>query len=339
MSTLENNNTINHTTDERASRLRRRRHERGEISDTDTDIDSENNEEIYAHYSEEKDQVINTITSTLNDFQAIQRREKNKMCDLQSEDDDDGDEDDNEGYNQGCYYNDPGYKDKKKRKRRAPNIYLTVNKSTLSPWNKGHLNLQQWLLDAGKCEKTVASIIKYLGEFLTFCQSYLSSISNQPSFKTSVDLMLFIIMEKRSIFEIYRQDMMKAQQKPSTIKKRISAVTFAISYLEVVNDTGKSIDFMGAQSTTAKIMKHLSCQVNDAQKDKQNLALLIGQNRYPRHGLSQLRAYVDAGLAYFNALVTARGKDIHLLPAQNCFCLCYILCICWVYRNNARYEL
>lgn len=118
--------------------------------------------------------------------------------------------------------------------------------------------MKQWLLDANKKTKTVDIIIKYIGEFLTFCQLELSNGGNPYILTTShnsMDLMLYVTLNKRSFFEIYRQAMVQAKQAPSSVKKRIESLNFAITYLEVTNDQGNGGDFLSALSTTKTIGK------------------------------------------------------------------------------------
>ena len=82
--------------------------------------------------------------------------------------------------------------------------------------------MYKWLSQGGKADATIISIIQYVGEFLTFCQHRLKDTETPTT--SSIDIMLFIIKEKRSLFETYRQAMEREQQKPATLKKRILAL-------------------------------------------------------------------------------------------------------------------
>ena len=84
------------------------------------------------------------------------------------------------------------------------------------------------------------------------------------------------------------------------------------------------------------LVQNINSQIKEIQNKNRNQDILIQEGRYPRHGLQQLRAHVDVGLPYFQSLVTAKKNGIHLSGTQNCFCLNYIMCISYVYRNNAR---
>jgi len=85
-----------------------------------------------------------------------------------------------------------------------------------------------------------------------------------------------------------------------------------------------------------ELVKNIAGQIRESQLHKNDQDKLIQKGLYPRSGLSQLRSHVDDGQTYFHALVTAKEKGLTLSPAENTFCLTYILCISYVYRNNAR---
>jgi hypothetical protein len=306
---------------------------------TNTD-DTTDDVAAYDQYCAERAALLSNIKLAYDALQSKQHKEVMKMSRLRGavgdDDDDDNDASDHNVDDRNTSH-DGNYKPKPlKPKRRASNVNVSVNKSTINPWINGANNLQKWLTDAGKNQRTIAAIIKHLGEFLTFCLAFFKAANDGPSFQTSILLMLHVINHKRSLFSQYRTDLETHALQPATVKKRLLALLPAIGFLQVIQDDGHSSDFGGATSTVQTIVKNISCQVSTSQVTKNDLTTLIRDGRYPKEGLSQLRTYVDAGSSYFDALVTAARKGINLKGNQYCFCLSYILCMCWVYRNNAR---
>ena len=84
------------------------------------------------------------------------------------------------------------------------------------------------------------------------------------------------------------------------------------------------------------IVQNINSQIKDRRHKTQDQQRLIEQGLFPKYGLQQLRHHVDVGSSYFNALVAAKRKGVPLSREEKSFCLDYIICISYVYRNNAR---
>jgi hypothetical protein len=193
------------------------------------------------------------------------------------------------------------------------------------------LGFDQYLERAALKDSTVESVIKMFSQFITYVKE---SYRKQVQEMTTKQILHWVMDRSRNLFSSYGDTL---TTKSSNKRKRIEAIRHAVSFLNVIHTDTARHDYADALSALDQLRKQYTqaARVEERAPTK-GVQHLMSINAYPRGGLAEIKANLDQGWEYFDALVAKAQADGHLSEERYLECLRYVLATLWGYDENAR---
>ena len=218
---------------------------------------------------------------------------------------------------------------KESGQKRGANCIYKVSGTAVYEFKE--LGFTEYLARAALKDCTVDAVINNFSQFITYVKE---SCRKQVQSMNTRQILWWVIDNQRNIFAKYVDSL---STKACSKRVRIEAIMHAVSFLDVNHSGNTQHYYSDANRALDKLRQQFSKAARaDSLAPSKSVSHLISVYGYPRGGLADIRAYLDQGWEYFDALVAAAQAGYHLSEKQYLECLRYVLATLWGYDDNAR---